>query len=100
MWTKKSGFEPAPRDTHETLQDVDFRLESLLQRHRRLSFSLEIYRGVLAPISRIPYEILEQIFQYTLPPGFVKPSIRQSPLLLTAVCRKWRSVALSTRSLW
>ncbi|KXN90791.1 hypothetical protein AN958_03445 [Leucoagaricus sp. SymC.cos] len=72
----------------------------MLQRHRRLSFSLEIYREILAPISHVPYEILQQIFRHTVPPGFVTPSVNRAPLLLTMVCRKWRSITLSTPSLW
>lgn len=88
------------KDVNEALQNIDTRLQNMLQRHRRLSFSLEIYREILAPITRIPYEILEQIFLYTLPSGFVKPNVQHSPLLLTMVCRKWRSLAFSTPYLW
>lgn len=98
--TKKSCSDSVLESVHEALQDIDSRLQVIHQRHRRLSFSLEIYKEILAPISRVPCEVLEQIFLHTLPPGFVKPSTRQSPLLLTAVCRKWRSIALSTPLLW
>ncbi|KAF5351775.1 hypothetical protein D9756_007754 [Leucocoprinus leucothites] len=100
IWNGK--LEPCDdmKSISKMLRVVDSRVQAILQRHKRLSFSLEIYKGVLAPISRIPSEILQEIFQHTLPSTFVRPSTRQSPLLLTTVCERWRSIALSTRSLW
>lgn len=97
-WIKRAGANP--REPNEALQAIDTQLQAMFQRHRRLSFSLEIYREILAPISRIPYEILEQIFLHTLPSGFVEPDVRQSPLLLTMICEKWRTIAFSMPLLW
>ncbi|KAJ3564916.1 hypothetical protein NP233_g7982 [Leucocoprinus birnbaumii] len=102
-WTNRSGKQEPQDDLksmNEMLRVVGTRVQTMLQRRRRLSFSLEIYKGVLAPISRIPNEILQEIFRHTLPSTFVRPSTRHSPLLLTMICRKWRSIALSTPSLW
>ncbi|KAG2098258.1 uncharacterized protein F5147DRAFT_777752 [Suillus discolor] len=50
--------------------------------------------------SRLPTEMLAQIFLYCIPEGNWKPVPRRAPMLLTAVCRRWREVALDMPDLW
>lgn len=56
-------------------------------------------RSAISPISRVPNEILQEIFLLCLPLGarFLRSS---APLLLLQICNLWRSIALSTLDLW
>ena len=75
-------------------------LDHLASERQRLHGSLNQCRLVMAPIRRLPTEILSEIFR-TLPRGpEVEASISNSPLLLTQVCSRWRDVAISTPQLW
>ncbi|KAJ7757819.1 hypothetical protein DFH07DRAFT_683770, partial [Mycena maculata] len=33
-------------------------------------------------------------------PHFVRPSVKDAPLLLCQICRRWRAIALTTPQLW
>ncbi|KAF9067145.1 hypothetical protein BDP27DRAFT_1329352 [Rhodocollybia butyracea] len=51
--------------------------------------------------SRLPVEVLGEIFVHCLPTDrFSYISAAQAPLLLTSICQRWREVALSFPSLW
>ncbi|KXN89122.1 hypothetical protein AN958_06323 [Leucoagaricus sp. SymC.cos] len=53
------------------------------------------------PMGRLPAELLAQVFEHCLPSDtFSVPVSSQAPLLLAHTCPRWRSVALSTPSLW
>jgi hypothetical protein len=53
-----------------------------------------------APIRRLPFEILGNIFVNCLEGTFILPHINDAPLLLGRVCRAWRLVTISTPLLW
>jgi hypothetical protein len=54
-----------------------------------------------AAIHRLAPEILSMIFEYCLPRRkFITPSDHDAPMLLAQVCGHWRSVAVSTPTLW
>ncbi|KAJ7736559.1 hypothetical protein DFH07DRAFT_842893 [Mycena maculata] len=48
----------------------------------------------------IPVEIASEIFIHCLPHDPPKPSASIAPMLLTAICQKWRYIALSDPRLW
>jgi hypothetical protein len=53
------------------------------------------------PMSRLPAELLAQVFEHCLSgDAFLVPVSSQAPLLLAHTCSRWRAVALSTPSLW
>lgn len=62
------------------------------------------------PINRFPNEILAEIFQRCLPAELVfnpqehtlmtTSTCRMTPLVLSKICRRWRSVATGTPRLW
>ncbi|KDQ62011.1 hypothetical protein JAAARDRAFT_107428, partial [Jaapia argillacea MUCL 33604] len=56
--------------------------------------------SLLAPIRRLPPEIISKIFVHTVGPDFINPLKYQLPVLLTHVCSYWRQIALSTSTLW
>lgn len=64
--------------------------------------------ALVAPIRRLPSEILSEIFLHCMDPkGFgpeydfrEQPCLDKMPLLLGEICSRWRSIALSTPRLW
>lgn len=68
---------------------------------QRLRQSLIHHESLIAPIRRLPTEILSEIF-LALPrdPDIHPFAIWNSPVLLTRVCSRWRDVAISTPQLW
>ncbi|KAJ7737086.1 hypothetical protein B0H16DRAFT_108226 [Mycena metata] len=77
-----------------------------LEKHRAILLDhRERTRAPLSPLRRMPPEVLGEIFSWTMNP--VLDRLRQgridtsrSPWLLTQICSPWRSVAVSTPSLW
>ncbi|KAI5897237.1 uncharacterized protein SCHCODRAFT_02616969 [Schizophyllum commune H4-8] len=70
----------------------------------RITQQRQLNRALLAPVRRLPREILSEIFLFaaTFSSRIDSPSVfpvhRKYPF--AAVCRMWRSVALSTPDLW
>ncbi|TDL13716.1 hypothetical protein BD410DRAFT_797537 [Rickenella mellea] len=55
----------------------------------------------IAPILRIPCEIISGIFGFCLPNDeFPRPSIKSAPMQLSHVCSAWRKLAIQTPRLW
>lgn len=83
------------------LEEEAKKLEASLDANRseceRLANVLDEHRSVLAPIKKVPVEILSKIFLSGDFGGFVK---LEAPHLLTLVCRRWRDVAISMPALW
>ncbi|KIM41000.1 hypothetical protein M413DRAFT_37267, partial [Hebeloma cylindrosporum] len=70
------------------------------QRNQTVDF-INTYNVILSPIRRIPTDILHEIFSYC-PTTHRNPvmSTKEAPLILTQICRSWRSVALSCPCIW
>ena len=86
------------------LDDDISHLQMLLDELRRkreplLNFIAE-QNTILAPIRRLPAEILAKIFVLCMNYDTSSFDPMQSPLLVGRVCRGWRQVALSTQKLW
>ena len=81
------------------------RLRKLLDQAQRQRAQIvdviDTYSIILSPIRRIPDDVLHEIFSYCLPTNrnpVISPS--EAPLILTQICRSWRSVALSCPLIW
>jgi hypothetical protein len=71
--------------------------------HKRAKIpSVNLHKGIGPAISRLPAELLSEIFMHTLPPfdEFLSPSKLRPPMLLTRICRRWREVVVGTPNLW
>ncbi|KAF9001587.1 hypothetical protein BDQ17DRAFT_1358480 [Cyathus striatus] len=66
------------------------RLEHLISSQKTIENDLEVLRGVLSPIRKLPPEILSSIFLETLLDEDFTPNI----------CSSWRKIALHTPELW
>ncbi|KAG2141972.1 hypothetical protein DEU56DRAFT_795802 [Suillus clintonianus] len=64
--------------------------------------SMTLHEGLGPAVSRLPVELLSDIFMYILPPFYeaLVPSKLRSPMLLTRLCRRWREVAVDMPCLW
>ncbi|KAJ7498105.1 hypothetical protein B0H11DRAFT_2383026 [Mycena galericulata] len=54
--------------------------------------------AIVSPLRRMPPEILGEIFSRTLPSRAL--NVRDSPWVLTQVCKRWRAVSILMPSLW
>jgi len=77
-------------------------------RHKRealLTYS-NTHIALVAPIRRLPPEILSEIFIHCMSPNsfdcklYDSRNLDKAPLLLGQVCSRWRSISLSTPRLW
>jgi len=84
-----------------TFDDIDHQLNPFQDPHR--AQSLEPYRNSLAPVSRLPHDLLTDIFIliHRSERINVKSSLRSPPCLqVSHVCRAWRDAALQCPLLW
>lgn len=69
-----------------------------------VSASINSYARRSAPVSKLPSELLGGIFLHLLPADLNIPQacedVQSLRALVGLICRKWRSVALSTPQLW
>ena len=74
-------------------------MDYLLNERQEFQRSLDEHRCLVAPIRRIPPELLSEIFLHCLD-GDSDLDITAAPLVLTFVCSRWRTVAICTLQLW
>lgn len=82
------------------LSRLESQMDALSLTHAQMTRQLEEHTALLSPIRRLPPELLAEIFQHSLPSYPQTPRTSQAPLLLCRVCSQWRSISMSTSSLW
>ncbi|KZO97348.1 hypothetical protein CALVIDRAFT_563137 [Calocera viscosa TUFC12733] len=87
-----SGHELKPGAVLHTT----YTLESKL--HRRVQHLNELRNDALAPVSRLPDDVLRYIFSIPSAEGWSKWG--QYSVLVSHICRRWRAVALDTPRMW
>ncbi|KAH7887164.1 hypothetical protein F5I97DRAFT_2059987, partial [Phlebopus sp. FC_14] len=82
----------------QKLKDVKRKLEE----HKfHVEKSQTFHRVLTSAIRRLPPEIFGEIFRQWLPKDTcVVPGSMRSPLVLTQVCQRWRSIAMAIPQLW
>ncbi|ESK91759.1 hypothetical protein Moror_10588 [Moniliophthora roreri MCA 2997] len=75
-------------------------ITTLENKQKGLVKSMERYRSLLAPVHRMPPEILSNIFQYFCEESEIPHSSPAPPVLLSAICGRWREIVLTTPCLW
>ena len=83
------------------IKKIQHMLNSLERKRALIQASIEDFNIVLAPVRRLSADVLGVIFSYCLA-THRNPilSASEAPILLTHICREWRSVALSNPQLW
>ncbi|TDL23840.1 hypothetical protein BD410DRAFT_787134 [Rickenella mellea] len=82
---------------------VKNKLSNLLAKYELTEKRIKAHAAILAPIRRLPQEVLSEIFFYCLPArgDHLKTfSFHEAPLLLCQVCVHWRVIARRTPRLW
>ncbi|PPQ63397.1 hypothetical protein CVT24_005664 [Panaeolus cyanescens] len=90
------------------LDGIDAQIQILQERAHYLQSKIGQCTQILNPVRVIPDDVLREIFIWTVEAGpapfypwIIKASRNfQSPLVLTHVCRRWRTIAHSTPTLW
>ncbi|KAJ8502419.1 hypothetical protein ONZ45_g11773 [Pleurotus djamor] len=88
----------------DELHAIDDYLVMLRDTERQIEWELDQYQCVLAPIRRLPHEILSTIFTACVSNDMdvlCNPvDQREPPRVLGRVCRLWRSIVDSTPAIW
>ncbi|KAE9401964.1 hypothetical protein BT96DRAFT_817190, partial [Gymnopus androsaceus JB14] len=84
------------------IANLQSRILSIQGKKDRLEAHLRAYASLVAPIRRVPDEILGEIFEYycSSPCALYLNGTGNGPLIVSAVCSHWRSIVHSTPSLW
>ncbi|TFK37592.1 hypothetical protein BDQ12DRAFT_684941 [Crucibulum laeve] len=95
----------APSERLAFLDGEISRVQTLLDKlsHERdtLTESISAHRALLSPARRLPEDVLREIFLHCLPTTHNSVmSEYAAPLILGQICSMWRSITLSTPSLW
>jgi hypothetical protein len=78
-------------------------LDGLTRKRDALQTYTYLHTALVAPIRRLPPEVLSEIFlRYKDENNVLHPlnRLNKAPLLLGGVCSRWRTIALSTPRLW
>ncbi|KAJ7592577.1 hypothetical protein C8J56DRAFT_1045048 [Mycena floridula] len=76
-------------------------IDKLVLERETLQQNVASYQAILAPIRRLPEDMLREAFVHCLPSNEAAATvITDTPLLLGRICRSWREIALSTPALW
>ncbi|TEB34971.1 hypothetical protein FA13DRAFT_1426396 [Coprinellus micaceus] len=96
-----SGPSKELGDVDHEIQHLTQRLTLLHSRRETLQNTVRKYTGICSPIRALPEDILGEIFDRCLPHDRLSVfHVNDAPFLLTAVCRRWRAVALQNPRLW
>ena len=83
------------------IEKIEGILNSLKRKRAHIQESVDNFNTILAPVRRLSMDVLGVIFDHCLA-THRNPvmSASEAPILLTHICRDWRSVALSIPRLW
>jgi len=85
---------------NEDLLHIDTEIQCLMAKREQVQRSLDIYNIILSPARRLLPDILREIFYHSIGRTYPLLSATEAPMILTRVCRLWRSVALSSPRIW
>ncbi|KIM29290.1 hypothetical protein M408DRAFT_23072 [Serendipita vermifera MAFF 305830] len=102
MWTPADPDAlPSPNEielTRDAIQQLQDAIQDILEQARLrivpLEKDIEARRGWIAPVRKLPIEILTEIFLYS------RAVSELSPITISEVCRLWRRVILATPQAW
>ncbi|KAK1225720.1 hypothetical protein PQX77_011340 [Marasmius sp. AFHP31] len=90
-------------EPQETIRKLNEEIASLQARRDELQRFVDGHYALMAPFRRFPADIWGEIFSHCLPTNKLNVAActnKEAPLLLTAICRAWREIALNTPRLW
>ncbi|KAL1735672.1 hypothetical protein EV714DRAFT_267813 [Schizophyllum commune] len=90
---KLASTEPHLSVVEEELEVLRRSVGRLERQRKALTRRLGIWRTFLAPVRRLPVEILSRIFELACDPWCINDRLFCTPFILSAVCKRWRDVA-------
>ncbi|ESK96807.1 hypothetical protein Moror_6679 [Moniliophthora roreri MCA 2997] len=107
----QTNYAPSPDELEEVRKLVqkpedevrllNEQISQLQAKRDKLQSFIDSHRALLSPARRIPRDIIAEVFLQCLPTNRLPAcSTGEAPLLLTAICRSWRQIALTTPRLW
>ena len=83
------------------IEQIEGILNSLRRKRAHIQESIDDFNTILAPVRRLSTDVLGVIFGHCLA-THQNPvmSASEAPILLTRICRDWRSIAFSIPRLW
>ncbi|KAK7438199.1 hypothetical protein VKT23_018129 [Stygiomarasmius scandens] len=97
-----SEAETEAKRYEDEIRRLEARVIALKNHQQRVYSQIDQFRSLLAPIRRLPPEILDQVFGFLC----IKSSVNSSNAMdcpairLSHVCSGWRELARNTPSLW
>ncbi|KAF5356633.1 hypothetical protein D9758_008249 [Tetrapyrgos nigripes] len=83
------------------IRQLEGKISSLRIAQRGLEWRASRYRSLLAPVRRIPPEVLSYIFELASLNGCsIIETVHSPPVQLSQVCASWRDLARRTPKLW
>ncbi|KAK7050644.1 hypothetical protein R3P38DRAFT_1764164 [Favolaschia claudopus] len=73
-------------------------LSQLIRERELLENSIDLHRGILSPIRRLPPELITSILRLAASP--IPDLQHHPPLHLTHICGRWRACAIQDASFW
>ncbi|KAJ7656963.1 hypothetical protein DFH06DRAFT_937652, partial [Mycena polygramma] len=104
-------------EAHSAVRAMQAKRNAIIEQEYTLLVEIQRYKLIMSPIRRLPPEIIGEIFSYFAPSLRSDHQLRsrlyyecplgsdvdrraEPPWHLGQICRYWRTVALSLRSLW
>ena len=86
----------------EEIARLEETLFDLQSKRRKMMEYTKAHKALIAPARTLPTELLAEIFTLCLSENWHdrRFDVRQAPLLLSNICKRWREIALSTPFLW
>ncbi|KAJ7631368.1 hypothetical protein DFH06DRAFT_1224340 [Mycena polygramma] len=78
-------------------------LKKLVDERNALDTEIRKHEGAISPLRRLPTEVICIIFTLALPPFAYSSNVmnvHEGPWVLSAVCSRWRTIALSQPCFW
>ncbi|KAJ6598529.1 hypothetical protein B0H10DRAFT_734392 [Mycena sp. CBHHK59/15] len=98
------AFLVGPRTEAEELTlkigRIQAMLDDLTRKRDQLVNFIDAHLALVSPVRRLPDDVVQEIFEASLPSKYAVMDGAESPLLLCQVCRPWRRLALLTPRLW
>ncbi|KAJ3718469.1 hypothetical protein C8R42DRAFT_585997, partial [Lentinula raphanica] len=99
--SERTELEALISGAQQELIELDSEISRIHVQRNRVQNFLDEHRNLLSPIRRLPIETMAEIFMHCLPTHrFPIRSLKEAPLLLTMVCRRWREIAMAHPRLW
>ncbi|KAJ7809870.1 hypothetical protein B0H14DRAFT_2865017 [Mycena olivaceomarginata] len=88
-------------DITEEMRRLQSLIDEAVLKRERLQQFINAHLALLSPVRRLPDDIVRAVFTATLPSRRnLTMSADEGPLLLSKVCKSWRTHALTTPRLW